>query len=46
MRLYVHNPGLFTNMSAVLLIGGIMVSLIGLVWEQVTALIYKDSDRA
>ena len=35
----------FTNMSAVLLMTGIIIFLFGLVWEQVTALMYKDSDR-
>jgi glycosyltransferase involved in cell wall biosynthesis len=35
----------FTNMSTVLLMTGIIVFLIGLVSEQVTALMYKDSDR-
>lgn len=37
--------GTFTNMSAVLLMTAIIVLLIGLVSEQVTALMYKDSDR-
>ena len=37
--------GTFTNMSAVLLMASIIVFLIGLVSEQVTALMYKDSDR-
>ena len=35
----------FTNMSAVLLMTGIIIFLFGLVSEQVTALMYKDSDR-
>jgi glycosyltransferase involved in cell wall biosynthesis len=35
----------FTNMSAVLFITAIIVFLIGLVSEQVTTLIYKDSDN-
>jgi glycosyltransferase involved in cell wall biosynthesis len=35
----------FTNMSAVLLMTGIIIFLVGLVSEQVTALMYKDSDR-
>jgi glycosyltransferase involved in cell wall biosynthesis len=35
----------FTNMSAVLLMTGIIIFLIGLVSEQVTALMYKDRDR-
>ena len=38
--------GTFTNMSAVLLMTAVIVFLIGLVSEQVTALMYKDSDRA
>ena len=37
--------GTFTNMSAVLLMTAIIVFLSGLVSEQVTALMYKDSDR-
>tara|TARA_B110000444_G_C18828270_1_gene591586 strand:+ start:392 stop:1276 length:885 start_codon:yes stop_codon:yes gene_type:complete len=37
--------GTFTNMSAVLLMTAVIVFLIGLVSEQVTALMYKDSDR-
>ncbi len=37
--------GTFTNMSAVLLMTAIIVFLIGLVSEQVTALMYKDSDN-
>ncbi len=36
--------GTFTNMSAVMLMTAIIVFLIGLVSEQVTALMYKDSD--
>ena len=39
------SQGTFTNMSAVLLMTAIIVFLIGLVSEQVTALMYKDSDR-
>ncbi len=35
----------FTNMSALLLICAIMVFLIGLVSEQITALMYKDGER-
>ena len=35
----------FTNMSAVLLMTGIIIFLFGLVSEQGTALMYKDSDR-
>jgi predicted PurR-regulated permease PerM len=34
----------FTNMSAVLFISAVIVFLIGLVSEQVTTLIYKDSE--
>jgi glycosyltransferase involved in cell wall biosynthesis len=37
--------GTFTNMSAVMLMTAIIVFLIGLVSEQVTALMYKDSDK-
>jgi glycosyltransferase involved in cell wall biosynthesis len=37
--------GRFTNMSAVLFMTAILVFLIGLVSEQVTALMYKDNDR-
>jgi len=37
--------GTFTNMSAVLLMTAIIVFLIGLVSEQVTALMYKGSDQ-
>lgn len=39
-----YNFGTFTNMSAVLFISAIIVFLIGLVSEQVTTLIYKDSE--
>lgn len=35
--------GRFTNMSALLLTGGAMVFLMGLISEQITALMYKDS---
>lgn len=35
----------FTNMSALLLITGILVFLVGLVSEQITALSYRDSER-
>jgi glycosyltransferase involved in cell wall biosynthesis len=35
----------FTNMSALLFISAVMVFLIGLISEQITALMYKDSDR-
>ena len=34
----------FTNMSALLFINSILVFLIGLISEQITALNYKDSD--
>jgi predicted PurR-regulated permease PerM len=37
--------GTFTNVSAVLLMSTIVVFIIGLVSEQVTALMYTDSDR-
>ncbi len=37
--------GRFTNMSAVLFMTAVVVFLIGLVSEQVTALMYKDSDK-
>ncbi len=37
--------GRFTNMSAVLFMTAILVFLIGLVSEQVTALMYKDADK-
>lgn len=36
--------GRFTNMSALLYTGSIMIFLMGLISEQVTALMYKDSD--
>ena len=39
------SQGRFTNMSAVLFMTAILVFLIGLVSEQVTALMYKDNDR-
>lgn len=48
MGLYLHTYltlHRFTNMSALLLICAIMVFLIGLVSEQITALMYKDSER-
>lgn len=35
----------FTNMSALLIITGVLVFLIGLISEQITALNYRDSDR-
>lgn len=40
--LYEYNR--FTNMSALLYTGSIMIFLMGLISEQVTALMYKDSD--
>lgn len=39
------SEGRFTNMSAVLFMTSILIFLIGLVSEQVTALMYKDGDR-
>lgn len=36
------NHGRFTNMSALLYSGGVMVFLMGLISEQITALMYKD----
>jgi glycosyltransferase involved in cell wall biosynthesis len=36
--------GKFTNMSALLYTGSVMVFLMGLISEQITALMYKDSD--
>lgn len=36
--------GRFTNMSALLYTGSVMVFLMGLISEQITALMYKDSD--
>lgn len=39
------SSGRFTNMSAVLFMTAILVFLIGLVSEQVTALMYKDTQR-
>jgi ABC-type phosphate/phosphonate transport system permease subunit len=35
----------FTNMSALLLITAVLVFLIGLVSEQITALHYRDTDQ-
>lgn len=35
--------GRFTNMSALLLTGGVVVFMMGLISEQITALMYKDS---
>ena len=37
------DAGRFTNMSALLYTGSIMIFLMGLISEQVTALMYKDS---
>lgn len=37
--------GRFTNMTALLFIASIIIFLIGLISEQITMLIYKDSDR-
>lgn len=37
------NQGRFTNMSALLYTGSVMVFLMGLISEQITALMYKDS---
>lgn len=39
------HEGRFTNMSALLYTGGVMVFLLGLISEQVTALMYQKSDR-
>jgi len=36
--------GRFTNMSALLYSGSVMVFLMGLISEQITALMYKDGD--
>lgn len=36
--------GRFTNMSALLYTGSVMIFLMGLISEQVTALMYKDSE--
>ena len=36
--------GRFTNMSALLLTGGVMVFLMGLISEQITALMYRDTE--
>lgn len=38
------DAGRFTNMSALLYTGSVMVFLMGLISEQITALMYKDSD--
>ena len=37
--------GRFTNMSALLYTGGVMVFLMGLISEQITTLMYKDTDK-
>ncbi|OHR78613.1 MULTISPECIES: glycosyltransferase family 2 protein [unclassified Pseudomonas] len=37
--------GRFTNMSALLYTGGVMIFLMGLISEQITALMYKDSSE-
>lgn len=39
-----YNFGRFTNMSALLYSGAVMVFLMGLISEQITALMYKDGD--
>jgi len=39
-----HSFGRFTNMSALLYSGAVMVFLMGLISEQITALMYKDGD--
>lgn len=36
----------FTNMSALLMTGGVVVFMMGLISEQITALMYKDTGRA
>lgn len=36
--------GRFTNMSALLMTGGIVIFMMGLISEQITALMYKDDD--
>lgn len=38
------SEGRFTNMSALLLTGGVMVFLMGLISEQITALMYREND--
>ncbi|MDR0673271.1 MAG: glycosyltransferase family 2 protein, partial [Zoogloeaceae bacterium] len=37
--------GRFTNMSALLYTGAVMIFLMGLISEQITTLLYKDSDQ-
>ncbi len=39
-----YNFGRFTNMSALLYSGSVMVFLMGLISEQITALMYRDKD--
>lgn len=39
-----HAMGRFTNMSVLLYLGGVMVFLMGLISEQITALMYRDTD--
>ena len=39
------NDHVFTNMSALLMVAGIQIFLIGLISEQIATLIYKDSER-
>ena len=39
-----YEYGRFTNMSALLYTGSIMVFLMGLISEQITSLMYKDSE--
>ena len=41
---YLHS-GRFTNMSALLYTGSVMIFLMGLISEQITALMYKESER-
>jgi glycosyltransferase involved in cell wall biosynthesis len=40
-----HTAGRFTNMSVLLYSGGVMVFLMGLISEQITALTYREGDR-
>lgn len=39
-----YHDGRFTNMSALLYTGSVMIFLMGLISEQITALMYKDGD--
>lgn len=39
------HEGRFTNMSALLYTGGVMIFLLGLISEQITALMYQKSDK-